>query len=123
MSSIWNVSSDMAEDEKVTHFEKLIADSNVLAIFTADWCIACQALEPIIWKIKKEIDIKDSRALRIIFLDVPNTPSVATHYKVSALPTLILFINGLPVTRLSGTISEGKMRKRLQEHIQNIDIV
>ena len=70
----------------------------VLIEFTADWCPPCKMLAPIV----NEIAGKYEGKLRVGLLDSDINAEVVQQYGVMGLPTLILFVDGLPAERIIG---------------------
>ena len=92
----------MAEIPKLTEadFEAEVLKSTipVIADFTAAWCGPCKMLDPVIVQLSQDWQGK----VKIVKLDVDDNSKLAVQYGVMGVPTLILFINGVPVQRLSG---------------------
>ncbi len=85
-------------DESVFTNEVLQSPLPVLVDFTAAWCGPCKMLEPVVSQLSKEWGGK----VKFIKLDVDDNSGLAVQYGVMGVPTLILFVNGNPVQRLSG---------------------
>jgi len=70
----------------------------VLVDFTATWCGPCKMLEPVVEQLAGEWQGK----VKVVKLDVDECSSLAMQYGVMSVPTLMLFVNGNPVQRVSG---------------------
>jgi len=70
----------------------------VIVDFTAVWCGPCKMLEPVVIQLSQDWDGK----VKFVKLDVDDSSNLAMQYGVMGVPTLILFVNGNPVQRLSG---------------------
>jgi thioredoxin 1 len=83
-----------------TAFEAEVLKSTipVMVDFTAIWCGPCKMLDPVIMQLSQEWGSK----IKIVKLDVDDNTNLAVKYGVMSVPTLILFIDGKPVQRLSG---------------------
>src|SRR4030042_1334707 len=92
----------MAEIPKLTEadFEAEVPKTTipVIADFTAVWCGPCKMLDPVIVQLSQDWQGK----VKIVKLDVDENSKLAVQYGVMGVPTLILFVNGVPVQRLSG---------------------
>jgi len=84
--------------EAVFDQEVLKSSLPVMVDFTAIWCGPCRMLDPVITQLSQDWVGK----VKVVKLDVDDNSSLAVKYGVMGVPTLILFINGNPVQRLSG---------------------
>jgi len=85
----------------MANFQELInGEKAVLVDFYADWCGPCKMMPPILQEVKKEL--KDD--IHIIKIDVDKNQQAAAHFKISGVPTLMIFKNGQVVWRQSGVI-------------------
>ena len=78
----------------------------VLVDFYADWCPPCQAMGPILDQLKAEI----GQAGRIVKVNVEQEPDLARSYAIRSIPTLILFVDGRAVERITGVLSLDALR-------------
>jgi thioredoxin 1 len=85
-------------DEAAFNTEVLKSTLPVMVDFTAIWCGPCKMLEPVVVQLSKDWDGK----VKFVKLDVDDNSTLAVKYGVMGVPTLILFVNGSPVQRLSG---------------------
>ena len=92
----------MSDIPKLTNavFETEVLQSTVpvMVDFTAGWCGPCKMLEPVITQLSQEWEGK----VKVVKLDVDDCSDIAMQYGVMGVPTLILFVAGKPVQRLSG---------------------
>lgn len=84
--------------EAVFESEVLKSTLPVMVDFTAAWCGPCKMLEPVVKQLSEEWEGK----LKIVKLDVDDNSNLAMQYGVMGVPTLILFVDGKPVQRVSG---------------------
>jgi thioredoxin 1 len=83
-------------------FEELIdSETPILIDFFATWCGPCKTLTPTLQQLAKDVGDK----IRIIKIDVDQNPKLAAKYRVSGVPTLILFKKSELKWRQSGVLS------------------
>lgn len=96
----------------MTNFEQTISQSKpTLVDFYARWCGPCQMQAPIIDKIKADYGDK----LNVLKVDVEHDRELAAVYRVSAIPTLVLFKDGRTVWRASGLRSAADIDSKIKE--------
>ena len=78
--------------------EVLDSDRPVLVDFWADWCQPCKMIEPHLKAIATEMSDK----LRVVKVDMDESPGVAGRFGVLSIPTVVLFDNGEEKVRLVG---------------------
>jgi thioredoxin 1 len=99
---------DKAFDDKV-----LKANTPVLVDFWAPWCGPCRAVAPILDELAKEYKGKVTFAR----LNVDESPQNASKYGISAIPTLLVFKEGKPVSQIVGFRPKAELKKALDEAI------
>ncbi len=85
----------------------------VLVEFTADWCPPCKMIAPIVHQIAQSNEGK----LRVGILDSDANPHAVQRYGVMGLPTLILFVGGVPVERIVGYAPREKIEAKVLPHL------
>ncbi len=92
-------------------FEQKVIKSNipVLVDFWAPWCRPCLMAAPVLEELAKEY------ADRITFakLDVDQNAQVAAKYNIMAIPNLIIFKEGKPVSQIVGYKPKEELKKDL----------
>ena len=74
----------------------------VLVDFWAEWCGPCKMIAPVLNEVAAE---QEGRAV-VAKLNIDEAPELAAQYGITAIPTLIVFKNGQPVTTLRGAQSK-----------------
>jgi len=99
--------------EAVFETEVLKSTLPVIVDFTAIWCGPCKMLEPVVMQLSQEWYGK----VKIVKLDVDDNSNLAVQYGVMGVPTLILFVNGNPVQRLSGYQPKERILSKFSSYI------
>jgi thioredoxin len=78
--------------------EVLRAELPVLVDLYADWCQPCKQLEPILEEISNELAGK----LKLVRVNIDQSPNVARAFRVQSIPMLVLLHQGRPVDQILG---------------------
>jgi len=86
------------------NFDETVLKSEmpVLLDFSAEWCAPCKMLAPIL----KDLAAEYQDRMIVAHGDTDDCPRAATGYRITAVPTLIIFKNGEEVERLIGLRSK-----------------
>lgn len=80
-----DVVSDLTFDEEV-----LKSKEPVLVDFFAEWCGPCKAMSPVLAAYAADVKGK----IKVVKIDVDQSPAVTQKYGIRAMPTLIVFKDG-----------------------------
>lgn len=96
-------------------FQVEVLDSTqpVLVDFTAVWCGPCKMLDPVVRQLAQDWNGK----VKVVKLDVDNNPHLAMDYQVMGVPTLVLFVQGKPVQRVTGYQPKDRLEKKFNPHL------
>jgi len=89
-------------------------DKPTLVDFFATWCGPCRAQAPILEQVKNRMGDK----VNILKVDIDQNQALAQQYRVSSVPTLILFKNGMAVWRTVGVQQEELLVQKLTDHLE-----
>jgi thioredoxin 1 len=94
-----------------TNFQAEVIESEtpVLVDFWAPWCGPCRVVAPILEEINGERE-----DLRVVKLNVDDNQQTAARYDVMSIPTLIVFKNGEPATRIIGALPKKRLVQELE---------
>ena len=94
-------------------FNELIQSTKpVLVDFYAEWCGPCKIMKPRILDVAERMGDN----VKVVQIDVDKEKELATRFRISSVPTLIIFKNGKQQWRQSGIISALALMKLLQEY-------
>jgi thioredoxin 2 len=93
-------------------FDALISRSAlpVLVDFWAPWCGPCKMVAPELDKIANET----AGRLLVAKVNTEEVPSLAQRFRITAIPTMILFKNGIEVARQAGAMPAPAIRKFIE---------
>jgi len=84
-------------------FNKILENNNVVIVkFSSTWCTPCRIMEPIINNVAEKFAGK----VKIIDVDVDESPELATQYKIRSVPTFMYVKNKEIADKSVGAISE-----------------
>ncbi|KAF3445496.1 hypothetical protein FNV43_RR10672 [Rhamnella rubrinervis] len=90
------------------------ADKPVLVDFYATWCGPCQLMAPILNEVSTSLKDK----IQVVKIDTEKYPSIADKYRIEALPTFIIFKDGVPCDRFEGAFSADKLIQRIEDALK-----
>lgn len=86
----------------------------VLVDFWAEWCMPCRMLTPTIEKIAGEFIGK----VKVGKVDTDKNRDVSVEYKITAIPTIMIFKGGQVAKKIIGLTNEGALRDALNEALK-----
>ena len=96
-------------------FDALISRSAlpVLVDFWAPWCGPCKMVAPEIRKVAKET----AGQVLVAKVNTEELPSLARRFRVTAIPTMSIFRNGIEVAHQAGAMAAPAIRKFLEQDL------
>lgn len=91
----------------------LKSDTPTLVDFFATWCGPCQAMSPVLDKLKAEMGSQ----VRVLKIDVDKNQEVAAKFKVRGVPTFVLFKKGEILWRQSGGMDLSTLKNKIKSSI------
>jgi len=93
--------------------EVLKSELPVLVDFWAPWCGPCKALNPILEKVENEVGGK----IRIVKVNIDESPEIASKYSIMSIPTLLFFKDGTVMEQLVGLVQKDKILEKVNKLI------
>ena len=105
---------EMAEISDVTDetFENEVLKSTtpVLVDFWAEWCGPCKAIAPIV----KEIADDNGDKLKVVKINIDESPQTPGTYGIRSIPTILMFKDGQVVSQLTGARPKGDFEELVE---------
>ncbi|XP_075509454.1 uncharacterized protein LOC142545907 [Primulina tabacum] len=105
-----------SKEEIFASFDELLerSDKPVFVDFYATWCGPCQFMVPVLEEVSSLMKDK----IQVVKIDTEKYPTIANEYKIEALPTFILFVDGKPCDRFEGAMAAEKLIERIETSLQ-----
>lgn len=104
----------MMKEVMDSNFNEEISVSDVVVVdFWAPWCGPCKMLGPIIEELSNEYNDK----VKFLKLNVDNNPVVSQQYRVSSIPTVMVFKGGSTVDTMVGFRPKAALKELIDKHI------
>jgi thioredoxin 1 len=93
-----------------------INDSNfneegvVVVDFFATWCAPCKMLAPVLEEVASEM-----AEVKVLKIDVDESPETATKYGVQSIPTIKIFKDGAEVETKVGFMPKDVLKEAIEE--------
>jgi len=98
-------------DEQSFKEEVLNSEVPVLVDFSAVWCGPCKRQLPVLEELSA--DYKDT--VKFVKLDIDDSPSIASQFRIRSVPTMILFKAGEASKTHIGMINKASLKKFIDE--------
>lgn len=85
----------------------------VVVDFFATWCGPCKMLAPVFDGVSNEMGDK----AKFFKLDIDEGGRIAQKYGISAVPTMIIFKDGVPVENLAGFMPRENITNKLKVYL------
>jgi len=93
-------------------FDDAIKNNDLILVdFWAEWCGPCKKLSPILEEIENETNLLVGK------LNIDENLIKTKEYRVSSIPSMVLFKSGQPVKTLVGAMPKHVLMKELESWI------
>ena len=96
-----------------SNFEALLNDNKkaIIVDFSSPTCAPCRALEPSLKKIASD----HGGQVKIIKINVNESPRTSSRFFVRSLPTLLFLKNGSVMSQITGAVPKAQIEAKLRE--------
>lgn len=94
-------------------FKNEISEGVVLVDFFATWCGPCKMLAPVLEDLNEEMAEK----VKIIKVDIDQSVDLADQFRISSVPTMILFKDNKPVETLVGFLPKERIKQVIEANL------
>ncbi len=95
-------------------FEEFIKQGFVLIDFSADWCMPCLMMSPII----DELSGKLKGKIKFGKVDVGNNQELAQKFNVNSIPNFVLLKDGKIIEQFVGSMSEEEFEEKINNSLE-----
>lgn len=104
MSAVVSITQDTFQAEV------LKSDVPVLVDFWAPWCGPCRLVAGIIDEVAQQYEGQ----LKVVKVNTDEQPSIASHYGIRSIPTLMVFMGGEKMEQMVGAVSKAALSKAVE---------
>ncbi|MEB3829750.1 thioredoxin family protein [Phormidium sp. CCY1219] len=103
-------------NEQTFKEEVLEAPTPVLVNFWAPWCGLCRTIDPILNAFAQEW----GEQIKLVGINADRTLKLASGYRITTLPTLILFDSGVALHRIEGFHGRDDLQAMLRSRMREV---
>ncbi len=104
----------MKELDVNTFDKEISSNSNLVVVdFWAEWCVPCRRVAPIL----EELSMEYSGKVSFYKVNVDENPELASKYKISSIPTMVVFKDGQPIDKIIGALPKNTIKESIDKHL------
>ena len=93
--------------------EVLKSDIPTLVDFWATWCGPCKQIAPMVSALANDYKGK----LKVAKMDIDHHQVIPQQYRITSIPTLLIFKDGKVVGQLVGAMPRNKLEAEIKKHL------
>ena len=102
----------MAKIINSQEFDNTIESGVVVVDFFATWCGPCKMLSPVIDELSGELE-----NVNFVKVDIDQSLELAQQFRISTVPTMMIFKDGKPVETLVGFMPKERIVQKVKSHL------
>lgn len=102
------MAATITADDRTFAATVLAADTPVVVDFWATWCGPCRSLAPLLEQLAADRD-----DIAVVKVDVDQAPDVTRAHQLMSVPTVVIYRDGQPTSRLAGQITRAQIEQAL----------
>ncbi|MBW4618094.1 MAG: thioredoxin family protein [Cyanosarcina radialis HA8281-LM2] len=109
----------LSVNEQTFRSEVLESSTPVIVHFSAPWCGLCRLIEPLL----KRFQAEWTKEIKLVVINADENFKLANTYRLTTLPTLILFDRGKAIHRLEGFQGRDDLLRALEKSVADFGLV
>jgi len=91
-------------------FKEIINLNELVVVdFFAEWCMPCLMMLPVVDEVASRL-----KNIKFVKLNIDDNHELASKHNVSSVPCLIVFKKGKEIHRISGTLQDEELEKKIK---------
>ena len=101
----------------IDNFDAEVLKSKIPVVvdFWAPWCVPCKKVEPALRELSQELEGR----VKFVRVNVEKVQSLASSYLIMSIPSLIIFKDGSPYGKKTGSVSKTDIEKFILPYLSS----